>query len=46
MKKGSPYKSFEELPAGSVVGTSSVRRGAQIARAFPQLAFKDVRGNV
>lgn len=46
VKKGSPYKSLKELPAGSVVGTSSVRRSAQIARNYPELKFKDVRGNL
>ena len=35
-----------DLPAGSVVGTSSARRRAQLAAAFPHLAFKAVRGNV
>ncbi|KAJ3349378.1 hypothetical protein HDU83_000606 [Entophlyctis luteolus] len=34
------------LPAGSVVGTSSVRRAAQLRRRFPNLVFKDVRGNL
>jgi len=46
MKAGSPYKSIAELPAGSVVGTSSVRRSAQIVRKYPYLKFKDIRGNV
>lgn len=46
MKPGQPYKSISELPEGSVVGTSSVRRSAQIARRYPGLKFKDVRGNV
>lgn len=40
------YKSLLDLPAGSVVGTSSVRRSAQIKRKYPHLKFKDVRGNV
>ncbi|MCX5950950.1 MAG: hydroxymethylbilane synthase [Cyanobacteria bacterium] len=34
------------LPAGAVVGTSSLRRLAQLRHHFPQLVFKDVRGNV
>jgi hydroxymethylbilane synthase len=46
MKPGLPYTSIAELPAGAVVGTSSVRRSAQIARKYPHLKFKDVRGNV
>ena len=31
------------LPEGSVIGTSSLRRIAQLKRAFPHLQFKDVR---
>lgn len=46
MKPGLPYKSIAELPAGSVVGTSSVRRSAQVKRKYPHLRFKDVRGNM
>lgn len=37
---------LEILPAGSVVGTSSIRRQAMIRRAYPHLSVKDVRGNV
>jgi len=40
------YKSLLELPEGSVVGTSSVRRSAQVKRKYPHLKFKDVRGNL
>lgn len=39
-------KSLADLPAGAVVGTSSIRRSAQIKRAYPHLKFADVRGNV
>ncbi|KAI0668713.1 porphobilinogen deaminase [Trametes maxima] len=46
VRKGATWKSLEELPAGSVVGTSSVRRVAQLKRLFPKLVFKDVRGNL
>ena len=46
MKKGLEYKSLGELPEGAVVGTSSVRRSAQIKRLYPKLKFKDVRGNI
>ena len=46
MKPSLPYSSLSELPAGSVVGTSSVRRSAQIARRYPHLRFADIRGNV
>ncbi|KAJ7151619.1 porphobilinogen deaminase [Mycena filopes] len=37
VKAGKPWKSLEDLPAGSVVGTSSVRRVAQLRRNFPEL---------
>ncbi|KAI8080012.1 porphobilinogen deaminase [Halteromyces radiatus] len=34
------------LPAGSVIGTSSLRRVAQLKRKYPHLTFTDVRGNL
>ncbi|KND86708.1 Porphobilinogen deaminase [Tolypocladium ophioglossoides CBS 100239] len=40
------WKSLSDLPAGSTIGTSSVRRIAQLARRYPGLKFKDVRGNI
>ena len=42
VKAGLPYKTIEELPAGSVVGTSSIRRIAQLRRSFPDLEFADM----
>ena len=39
-------KQLETLPEGAVVGTSSLRRLAQLRHHFPHLTFKDVRGNV
>jgi hydroxymethylbilane synthase len=39
-------KTLQELPAGSIVGTSSLRRLAQLRHHFPHLAFKDIRGNL
>ncbi len=36
----------EELPAGSVIGTSSLRRELQIKRLNPQLQVKLLRGNI
>ena len=39
-------KRLQELPAGSVVGTSSLRRVAQLKRTCPDLVFKSVRGNL
>ena len=44
-KKNECYK-LESLPAGSIVGTSSLRRLAQLRNKFPDLNFKDIRGNV
>jgi hydroxymethylbilane synthase len=40
------YSSFEELPAGAVVGTSSPRRRAQLASLRPDLRYETLRGNV
>jgi hydroxymethylbilane synthase len=37
---------LDSLPAGAVVGTSSLRRLAQLRYHYPHLTFKDVRGNV
>jgi hydroxymethylbilane synthase len=39
-------KQLETLPEGAVIGTSSLRRLAQLRYHFPHLMFKDVRGNV
>ncbi|KAL4904891.1 hypothetical protein BDW74DRAFT_168076 [Aspergillus multicolor] len=46
IKKGLPNMSLAEMPAGSVVGTSSIRRTAQLARKYPHLKVMDVRGNI
>lgn len=40
------YTDFAELPPGAVVGTSSLRRKAQLLAARPDLSIKDLRGNV
>lgn len=37
---------LRDLPAGSVVGTSSLRRGAQILAFRPDLEIKWIRGNI
>ena len=37
---------FAELPSGSVVGTSSLRRAAQVKRRRPDLRVINFRGNV
>jgi hydroxymethylbilane synthase len=40
------YRHFSELPDGSVVGTSSLRRESQIRARYPRLDVKPLRGNV
>lgn len=40
------YKSIAELPQGAVVGTSSLRRKAQLLSARPDLKVVEFRGNV
>ena len=40
------YARLEEMPAGSIVGTSSLRREAQLRAKFPHLTIKSLRGNV
>lgn len=40
------YDRFDQLPAGAVVGTSSLRRRAQLLAMRPDLAIRDLRGNV
>ena len=39
-------KSFEDLPQGAIVGTSSLRRQCQIKALRPDLDIRDLRGNV
>jgi hydroxymethylbilane synthase len=54
LKRDSPYDilvardglSLEELPAGAVVGTSSMRRSAQLRRCRQDLVIKTLRGNL
>jgi hydroxymethylbilane synthase len=38
--------SFADLPEGAVVGTSSLRRSAQLAALRPDLEIRSIRGNV
>lgn len=40
------YESLESMPAGSVVGTASLRRELMLRSRFPHLKVKPVRGNV
>ncbi|XP_015248264.1 PREDICTED: porphobilinogen deaminase isoform X2 [Cyprinodon variegatus] len=39
-------KTLDSLPEKSVIGTSSLRRAAQLKKRFPHLEFKDIRGNL
>ncbi|MGB3765284.1 MAG: hydroxymethylbilane synthase [Phormidesmis sp.] len=39
-------KMLDTLPKGAVIGTSSLRRLAQLRHHFPHFKFKDIRGNV
>ncbi|AIJ08325.1 MULTISPECIES: hydroxymethylbilane synthase [Edwardsiella] len=40
------FASLDQLPPGSVVGTSSLRRQCQLRAARPDLQIRDLRGNV
>lgn len=40
------YTSLQELPEGSIVGTSSLRRESQLRAQFPHLKVQPLRGNV
>lgn len=40
------FRALAELPAGAVVGTSSLRRAAQLRHARPDLEVVEFRGNV
>ncbi|WP_340818978.1 hydroxymethylbilane synthase [Methanolobus sp. WCC4] len=54
LKRDSPYdvlltndgSRMDELPEGSVLGTTSMRRRAQILRYRPDLHVQDLRGNI
>ncbi len=46
VKAGLTYTSLKTLPEGAVVGTSSIRRSAQLRRLYPHLRFANLRGNV
>lgn len=46
IKAGREACNIQDLPAGSILGTSSIRRTAQIALKYPHLKVKDVRGNI
>ncbi|HMQ10251.1 MAG TPA: hydroxymethylbilane synthase [Oligoflexia bacterium] len=40
------YKKINDLPAGAVIGTSSVRRFSILKKHYPHLVIKPIRGNV
>lgn len=40
------FDSLDALPAGAVLGTSSLRRAAQIRRRYPRLEVRPLRGNL
>ena len=40
------YASLDALPAGAIVGTSSLRRQSLIAARYPHLVIKPLRGNL
>lgn len=40
------YENLDSLPAGSIVGTSSLRRQCQIAELRPDLIIRSLRGNL
>ncbi|VAW37567.1 Porphobilinogen deaminase [hydrothermal vent metagenome] len=40
------FATFDELPAGARVGTSSLRRKSQLAGLRPDLVIEDLRGNL
>lgn len=40
------YQRLDDMPAGSIVGTSSLRRQCQLAARRPDLIIRSLRGNV
>jgi hydroxymethylbilane synthase len=40
------FATLEDLPAGSIVGTSSLRRQSQLQARFPHLQISPLRGNL
>lgn len=41
-----PHTKLKDLPAGAIIGTSSLRRRSQIAKIRGDLQFSDLRGNL
>ena len=46
LRAGRAKSTLADLPPGSVIGTSSIRRTAQIAMRYPHLRVQDMRGNL
>src|SRR5690606_5956169 len=46
VREGSKYRALEEMPAGTRIGTSAVRRKAQLLKHRPDLHVDRIRGNV
>ncbi|MFC4562738.1 hydroxymethylbilane synthase [Nocardiopsis mangrovi] len=46
IREGSPYTCMEEMPAGTRIGTSAVRRKAQLLKHRPDLHVDRIRGSV
>ncbi|XP_052742986.1 porphobilinogen deaminase [Bicyclus anynana] len=46
LREGVKDCTLASLPTGSVIGTSSLRRTAQLRGSFPHLSVVDVRGNL
>src|SRR3546814_18079017 len=40
------FSTLDDLPAGAVVGTSSLRREAQLRERYPHLVVQPLRGNL
>ncbi|GJQ81852.1 hypothetical protein Trydic_g9879 [Trypoxylus dichotomus] len=40
------YCNLDSLPGGSIIGTSSLRRSAQLHRYYPHVKVEDIRGNL
>jgi len=40
------YASLDQLPAGAIVGTSSLRRESQVRERYPHLEVRPLRGNL
>ncbi|XP_028143064.1 porphobilinogen deaminase [Diabrotica virgifera virgifera] len=46
LRKGLTGLSLETLPENSIIGTSSLRRTAQLAKKYPHLIVENIRGNL